>query len=113
MRGLKALLDLCTSHGTRVILFVSPSHADEMEILHLTGAWPAFEQWKRDLVALAAMYHEGAAPVTVWDFSGYNVYTSESVLQNPRRMHWYLDTGHYTHALGVRAHRTHTRQRRE
>jgi hypothetical protein len=102
MADVKAILDLCESHGTRVILFISPSHADHLEILDLAGHWHAFEEWKRGLAALTAKYRDtnGRSGVTLWDFSGYDSYSTERVPTDRHVLHWFLDPAHYTKALG-------------
>lgn len=79
MADLQALLNFCGSHRTRVTLLINPPHADQLESLDLLGHWPAFESWKRDLVALTAR-HSGQAGdswVSLWDFSGYDSYSTE------------------------------------
>src|SRR5262249_25509564 len=102
-RYLQSMLDLSRSRHIRVILFLSPAHADEPEPLDMAGMWEPFEQWKRELVALAAPYtdgerHEG---VELWDFDDYSQYSTEPVPPQPHLMlHWFWNANHYTHALG-------------
>jgi hypothetical protein len=102
MADVRAILDLCESHGTRVILFINPAHADHLEILDLLGHWSAFEDWKRELVALTAKYPstDGRSRIPLWDFSGYDSYSTETVSMDRHVMHWFWDSTHYTRALG-------------
>jgi hypothetical protein len=98
----RAILDLCESHGTRVILFINPTHADRLEILDLLGYWQTFEGWKRQLVALTAQY---ASPnrrsrIRLWDFSAFDSYSTETVPADGHLLHWFWDDSHYTRALG-------------
>jgi len=88
--------------GTRVLLFVSPVHAHQLEAMWDLGLFPAFEQWKRDLVAMAAQADHGeGAPVQVWDFSGYSSITAERIPeQSDARMRWYWESSHYTKDTG-------------
>lgn len=101
MADLNSILDLCKSRGTRVILFVNPAHASRLEILDYLGYWTAYEDWKRDLVALAEQYSDSSPKQTVlWDFSGYDSYSTEPIPPHGHEMHWYTDSDHYSRALG-------------
>ena len=85
-------------------LFISPCHAHQWEVLRAVGLWPDWEAWKREVVALLeadAAAHPGEPPIPLWDFSGYNAYTTENIpLGRDARMHWYWDASHYRDALG-------------
>jgi len=48
--------------GVAVVLVLPPLHQYELETIRQTGAWHAFQDWKRALA--------GIAPY--WDYSGYN-----------------------------------------
>jgi hypothetical protein len=102
MEDVTALLDLCKSHGTRVVIFISPAHSDQLEILHLAGQWPAFEQWIRDLVTLVAKYPDavGVSAVSLWDFTAYDSYTTESVSRDGHALRWFMEPNHYSRQLG-------------
>jgi hypothetical protein len=103
MQDVRAILELCKSRGIRVILLINPMHADKLEILDLLGYWDAFEDWKRELVALASQYsgnsNRGRFPL--WDFSGYDSYSTESVPEERGRvLRWFWDPIHCNRALG-------------
>lgn len=102
MADVRAILDLCESHGARVILFINPVHAEQFEILHLLGYWQAYEGWKRELVALTAKYPsaDGRSRIPLWDFSGYDPYSTETVPMDRHVMHWFWNHAHYTRSLG-------------
>jgi hypothetical protein len=102
LADLRAILALCESRGTRLVVFMDPVHADELEILDALGYWQEFERWKRDVVALVAQY-QGAAGrdrIQLRDFTGYDAYSSEALLPGRHVMRWYLEPRHYTKALG-------------
>ncbi len=84
------------AQGVQVLLFVSPLHARQLEIMWEVGLFPDFERWKRDLVAMLAQNSNGA-DVQLWDFSGYNSITSEAVSE---QMRWYWESSHYTKEAG-------------
>jgi len=102
MSHVRAILDLCQTHGTRAILFINPVHADQLELLDLLGYWSAFESWKRELVALTAKYpgSAGYGRIPLWDFSGYNTYTTEAVTTDHHVLRWFWESRHYTWELG-------------
>lgn len=104
MKDLRAIVEWCRARGIRLIFFINPTHADELEVIDLAGAWTEFEQWKRELVALTASSQGGSsgAPVELWDFCDYNSYTTEPVLPGRHRMQWFMDTEHYNQMLGDR-----------
>jgi hypothetical protein len=100
MKDVRAILDLCRMQSTQVVLFISPVHADKLEIMDLLGSWSEFEDWKRDLTALTAQYVRAGSQVTLWDFSGYDSYSTETVPLDHHVLHWFWDSSHYTRALG-------------
>jgi hypothetical protein len=102
MADVQAIVDLCESHGTRVVLMINPVHADELEILKVLGYWQAFEDWKRELVKLAAKYPpmNGGSRVSLWDFTDYGSYSTEAVPTDEHLMRWFWEPRHYTRALG-------------
>jgi hypothetical protein len=95
---LDAILAFARQHGIRVHLVIYPYHAEFLDIVESSGLWPAFEKWKRQLVANAA----GArGDVHLWDFSGYSRYTTEAVpRKRGEQMQWYWESGHFKPALG-------------
>lgn len=62
LRDFAATVALARRRGVEVIVFVPPISAYVLEMIRQSGQWPAFQQWKRDLLA--------AGPY--WDFSGYS-----------------------------------------
>lgn len=107
MADLGQLLELAHRQGIRLQLFISPSHARQWETLRAVGLWGQWEDWKRQLVRLnvETARAAGRAPYPLWDFSGYDTYTSEAVPPLGDRstlMRWYFDSSHYTPALGER-----------
>lgn len=99
MLQLKSVLDLCESHGTRVVFFINPVHADLLDIYDRAGLWPLYEDWKRELTTLVAKYSNRSDNALLWDFSGYHTLSTESVsLEIPLRMYW--DASHYRPVVG-------------
>lgn len=96
----------CREADIRLHLVIYPYHAQLLETLRLAGLWNAFEDWKRKLAEIReedAKAHAGAAPYPLWDFSGYNPLTSETVPpagDTRSTMKWYWEAGHFKQELG-------------
>lgn len=87
LNDLRELVEICQSRNIDLKIFISPSHATQWEALRLAGHWDDFEQWKRELVAIAP----------VWDFSGYHSISTEPISEN---MTYYWDSSHYRQEVG-------------
>jgi hypothetical protein len=100
LEHIRAILNLCQERKIAAILVLNPSHVDEQEIFDLEGKWPVLEDWKRKLTQLAAQFAHGGMHIELWDFYGYDTYSTEPVPAGRRAMQWFIDPEHYTHALG-------------
>lgn len=83
----KKIVELCQQHKIDLKVFISPSHATDMEAIHITDRWQIMENWKREIVKITP----------VWDFSGYNSVTTEPIKDVMKN---YSDNSHYTVAIG-------------
>jgi hypothetical protein len=100
------LSDRQTSRG-RTLLFISAPHAWQLELIDALGLWPQWENWKRSVARVnEEVAHDlGREPLPLWDFSGYNAYTTEEVsvdLHATGPLVHYWDTSHFRHSLGAR-----------
>jgi hypothetical protein len=100
MMQLLSILELCRLQRTHVILIFNPMHADLLEIIDRAGLWPVLESWKREVTTLTAKYSGGAGAV-LWDFSGYDHMSTESVSVPGRVSKWYREPTHYRQVLGT------------
>jgi hypothetical protein len=98
------LLASAARHNIDVKLFVPPVHARMLEALSAAGHWQQYEQWKRDMATVIAEIKQKKpqAAIELWDFSGYNAYTMEEFPGQGGRMQWYIDSTHFSEALGRR-----------
>ena len=102
----REMVRTCYTEGIDLILLISPSHARHWATLYVAGLWPKFEQWKRELVRIIdeeAAAFPGTEPFTLWDFSGFNPYTTEDVPPFDSadvKMKWYWDSSHFRSELG-------------
>ncbi|MDR3394179.1 MAG: hypothetical protein P4L70_04180 [Parasulfuritortus sp.] len=104
---LRQVITLCRSHGIILHLVIYPYHAHLLETIRITGHWPAYETWLRTLSNIVATEPNElmAKPVLLWDFSGFNEISTESIpSQGNRRtkMQWYWEAGHFKSELGDR-----------
>lgn len=102
---LKRVLSLCRQHGIALHLIIYPYHAHLLEIIRITGHWPAFEDWKRAITHIVATEANGhsEARVWLWDFSGFDERTTETVPGKNNReakTQWYWEAGHFKRELG-------------
>lgn len=93
--------ELCRG-GLRLRLYINPTHAMTMDVLHWRGRWADMERWQGDLAALAERYRQQGCDVRVHDFSGFNSITSEAIPQfgGGREMRYYWEASHYRDNVG-------------
>jgi hypothetical protein len=96
----------CIARSIHCVFVIYPYHADILELFDAAGLWPSFERWKREAAAMLVVPASvGATPIELWDFSGYDAYTTEAVLASGKEvdaMRWYWEAGHFKAALGER-----------
>ncbi|CDG83284.1 hypothetical protein [Janthinobacterium agaricidamnosum] len=93
--------NLCKA-GTRVRLYINPTHALTLDVLYWSGKWPAMEQWQRGLALLGERRRAAGCDLRIFDFSGYNSITSEPIPQvsQRREMAHYWEASHYRTSVG-------------
>ncbi len=101
----RTLLDIAYRDNVDLRILISPSHARLWEALDSVGLWKKFEQWKREMVQINEQQANkyGKTPFPLWDFSGYNTFTTEEVppLDDKKtQMKWYWESSHYKKELG-------------
>lgn len=103
---LRRIVQFAREHDIDLRLLISPPHARQLETIALAGLWPAWEQWKREIVAVLsedAAAHRDRQPFPLWDFSGYNSVTTEPVPELGdvgTEMAGYWDSSHYKKEIG-------------
>lgn len=102
--ALRQVVNLCRQNHIALHLIIYPYHAHLQEIIRLTGHWPAFESWKREIVDIVGTIDSHyEVPIQVWDFSMINKFTSEvvpSAHDHGSSMRWYWEAGHFKRELG-------------
>ena len=64
--------------GTRLRLYINPTHAMTMDVLYWRGKWPAMEQWQRDLTLLAERRRAQGCDLRLHDFFGFQQHYKRS-----------------------------------
>lgn len=100
-----AILQSLIDKNVNIVLFLSPVHAMQLELLTEMGLLNAFEQWKRDLVSTVNELNKGLPDdrkLILWDFTGYHSYATEPVPEEGSRekMFGFIDSSHYRSELG-------------
>lgn len=97
----RSVAGLCRT-GTRVRLYINPTHAMTSDALYWSGKWAAMEVWQGRLSDLGERYREQGCDVRIYDFSGFNSITTEAVPQVSSKpdMQYYWETSHYRVNVG-------------
>ena len=92
---------LCRS-GTRLRLYINPTHALTLYALHWRGKWDAMQAWQRGLVQLVERHRGQGCDVRLLDFSGFNSITTEAtpLVSGKPDMHYYWEVSHYRDNVG-------------
>ena len=92
---------LCRS-GTRLRLYINPTHALTLYALHWRGKWDAMQAWQRGLVQLVERHRQHGCDVRLHDFSGFNSITTEAtpLVSGKPDMHYYWEVSHYRDNVG-------------
>ena len=105
--GVRTAILAARAAGAKVVVAITPAHADQMEVRRQLGLAAPMQAWRRDLarlVADAAAETGGDAYTTLWDFDGYSPYTTESLPppgDTSHALRWFFETVHFRPALGT------------
>jgi hypothetical protein len=99
------IVSFCREADIDLRIFITPTHAHQLEITSELGGWPRLEQGKRDLVQLLTedtVRHPGARKFPLFDFSGYSSVTTERVPGDTSKeeMEFYWDSSHFKERVG-------------
>jgi hypothetical protein len=93
------IIDLCAKNHIRLIAFVQPLYA--IEIDRCTDQWSAYSDWMKELAS--RMSSNPALQGELWDFSGYNSMSTEPLplpTDKFNNMHYYWEASHYRKIVG-------------
>lgn len=97
------ILALAHQNHIDLKLVILPSHAWHWEAQYMAGLLPRFEEIKRAPVRIndeeARRFQQ--SPFVLWDFSGYNRFTTEDAPQaEQRKPQWFWEPVHFKTSLG-------------
>ncbi len=105
LENFRLLIAMAYKENLELHILINPAHARQFETIYQSGLWDDFQFWKIQLVKLnereAALADK--KPYPIWDFSGFNQFTTESVPEasdKVSRMLWYWESSHFKTELG-------------
>ena len=97
-----SIIALARARGITLRFVLYPYHAHTLVLFEQTGLWPAYEDWKRELVRRVDAAR-GTMDIELWDFTGFSPYTVEPVPRSGdtrTELQWYWEAGHFKKSLG-------------
>lgn len=99
MDYIRKIMAYCVNNDIKLVIFLTPSHAHQLELDGLTGNWSSVKNGKREIVKLAAEYDES---IPVYDFTRYSSITTEALPPEgtQEEMRYYWDSSHFKQLAG-------------
>ncbi len=103
---IRETLEQYSKNGARIILFISPIHAWQLELIHQVGLFEHYKQMKRDLLKMVSRFnaeHKSSSQISLWDFGTYHPITTEKIPpeDDPKtQMNWFWESSHFKKELG-------------
>lgn len=96
-----SVAELCKS-GSKLLLYINPTHAMTSDALYRAGKWAAMEAWQGQLAGLGQRHRAAGCDVRVFDFSGFNSVTTEAIPQasGVPDMLYFWEASHYRANVG-------------
>lgn len=82
-----------------------PYHARLLEIIGQIGLWPAYEEWKLEMLRVVTTARAQGGHVSLRDFGAYDAFSVEPIPMAGGRgplPRWYWESGHFKAELGAR-----------
>jgi hypothetical protein len=101
----RQIVGFCLENAIDLRIFLTPTHARNLEISRVTGEWPAIEEGKRKLARLIsenATNDPRGSSLVALDFADYSSVTTES-LPSPdsrKEMDNYWESSHFKEQVG-------------
>ena len=98
--ALRKIVKKAYEKNIEVIFFISPIHAKLQELMFYDGLEDEYDNFiKLSLKTIEDEKYKDKLNFTLWDFSGFNLYTS-SLVENEVFNPWFYDGSHYNPQLG-------------
>ena len=101
LETVRKLIAICREKGIALDLALPPVHAEFLRLLDLAGLWPRYLAMRTALADTVAQ--EGGGHVHLWNFMGFNPYSTEPVPQLGKRapaLRWFWEPNHFRPELG-------------
>ena len=105
---MRETLDRYSKKETQIVLFISPVHAWQLELIDQLGLFDHYERMKRDLVKMVVLFnaeHKSATQIKLWDFGTYHPVSTEKIPpedDSETQLNWFWESSHYKKELGDR-----------
>jgi len=100
---LRAMIDLATGHNIDIIVILTPSYIDDLEIIRQTNLLARYDAWKRALANIIFEAGREGGNIVLWDFNRIDTYTTELLPGRHERtykLRWFWETKHFKVELG-------------
>jgi hypothetical protein len=102
---IRQIVDFCRENAIDLRIFLTPTHARNLEISRVTGEWLAIEDGKRRLARLVSESATGdpqRSPLIAFDFVDYSSVTTEPLPPPGSRieMNYYWESSHFKEKVG-------------
>ena len=104
--ALERMARACRSQGVKLMAFIGPVHALQLETMRLMGLGDTYARFRRDVAKTIAKVNGediDGPTIDAWDFGGYEGPTLERVprADEPKiAMSWFLESSHFHPRLG-------------
>ncbi len=102
LNNFKELLAFLYLNSYEVYFFINPFHVRLLEILDSKIGYNQFEEWK--LLLIEIITNEGLiqnkTPYRLYDFSGYNLVTTELITKQTKESKYFYDSSHVKPEVG-------------
>lgn len=102
----RRIIQVCKEHGVALDIVINPVHAAQLEAVRLSGLWPTFEQWIREVTAIVEVERsaaEGQFDVRLVSFLSVSPYCDEAIpAEGDTRtvMQFWWESSHFKGQLG-------------
>ena len=97
----RRIVALCREKGVALDLAMAPVHADFLRLVDLAGLWPRYLLVRQELAR--TVDDAGDHQVRLWNFTGFDAYSTESVPPLGRRapaLRWFWEPNHFRPEYG-------------
>ncbi len=101
---LAAILEQARVREQRVFVATYPFHVRLLETISALGLWPAYQDWKAEVVRTVDAARARGAQIELRDFSGFHRYAQDRLPPDGQRVpapEWYWESGHFKSVLGA------------